>query len=1451
MRTIHRLLPILFASALQAQELTLDRVTSFPNLSGTAPSSPEWSADGSHLAFLWNEKGMPFRDLYVVASSGEGLSKVTNVANEEGGVSDLVWAPGGGTLFFSFSGGVHEIGRDGTGLVQRVAPPGGKSSLAFSPDGRILAYLQEGDLYLWHRATNDLVRATKVARPRIGNAALDTCCGPGFSRPDVELTSLAWSPDSRRIALTYADRSAVRTILIPNYLGEETRAERVRRDYPGDNDHLRDLAVYSVAEGRFRRLELPDAGDRGIASLDWSPDGMTLLVDQYPQSAKHRWLFLVNAETGAREEIWHDYRATRTTQNWVSAFSSDGKSVYFVSDADGRHHLYGLRVSDRSVRRLTEGDWSLVGESGPSTLFVSGPSKAIFFVSNQKSPYERQVMRLSESGGTPATVTTLPGVHFPYPSPDGSHLALLRSSDDSPTELYLSSLSGAEKRITKSTPPEFDSIPWVRPKYVTFPSHVDGVTLHGRIFLPPNLDSSNQYPVILGPVYPNSVRNRWGDRQEWRGLYSSFQQYLTLSRGFIGFQVDVRGSVGYGREFRDKLLGDYGGIDIEDLESGVRYLKTLGYADTDRVGIWGSSYGGLMTAMSLFKKPGLYKAGVACAPATNVRHAMTGQVNVAGRPNTQPEIYRKTSAGELGEKLEDALLIVHGMQDGIVLFKDSVVLAEKLMMLGKDFDMVMSPSSVHEWSVKPYVARHVLGKIADHFERHLKKPRPALTVDRIASLPRLSGTAPSSPVWSPDGRRIAFLWNDAGFPFKDLWVAAADGSGLARVTDLSRAGDGIPDAGPLGSSFEELRRKTDERLRSGISEARFTPDGNALVYLFEGDLYRTSIGGKDVVRLTEGGGLTRAVGFSPDGTFLSYLRDGDLWLWNQKTNWQVRATSVGVLAKGVIAADPSTFLDAGVVSYRWSKDGSALALEYENRERVRKMLFPDYLGDETAAPAVRRDLPGEHDAERRVALYRVAEGRLHFLDLPEIHDRRIASIEWSPDGKSVLVDENSEDAEDRYIYRIDAESGARREIFHSHYAPNGSTTSASTLWTSTFRSDGRAVLFVSDRDGRHHLWSVGIEGGEPVAITSGDFETVGPAYEGSGLTLSRAAKKAFFVATKKSPYERQVYLVPESDGEVSQVTSLPGTHAFSVSPDGTRLALIHSSDLSPPELYVTEVGAEAAEKRVTTSPPGEFSSYGWITPTYVTFKSHVDGATLHGRLLAPRNIQPGKKYPAVLGPVYSNTVRNKWDERWSLLQQHLAMEGEYYVLLVDIRGSVGYGREFLSKLVGNIGDIDVEDLVSGVQYLESLSSVDPDRIGVWGWSYGGLLAAMSLFKKPGVYQAGIAGAPATNVRHATTGEVDLFGRPEANPEIYRKGSAVEFAENLRDPLLIIHGMQDSTVLFQDTINLAEKLMILGKDFDLVPLPSSLHDGTRKDYTAVHLMRKIVQFFDRHLGPGAR
>jgi dipeptidyl-peptidase-4 len=226
-----------------------------------------------------------------------------------------------------------------------------------------------------------------------------------------------------------------------------------------------------------------------------------------------------------------------------------------------------------------------------------------------------------------------------------------------------------------------------------------------------------KYPAILGSVYSNTVRNQWGGRTAhptW-GL----DQYL-VQEGFVLLNVDFRGSWGHGKQFRRGIRLDYGGIDVEDLESGVRYLATLGFVDMDRVGIWGSSYGGLLTCMSLFKKPGVYKAGVAAAPATNVWHALTGEMRVMMAPQDQPDEYAAASAVTHAAGLEDHLMIIHGMRDQVVLFRDSVFLVERLMRLGKDVDFVVLPNAPHGWDTQGlHQTVFAFKKLVAHFERYL------------------------------------------------------------------------------------------------------------------------------------------------------------------------------------------------------------------------------------------------------------------------------------------------------------------------------------------------------------------------------------------------------------------------------------------------------------------------------------------------------------------------------------------------------------------------------------------------------------------------------------------------------------------------------------------------------------------------------------------------------------
>lgn len=722
-----------------------------------------------------------------------------------------------------------------------------------------------------------------------------------------------------------------------------------------------------------------------------------------------------------------------------------------------------------------------------------------------------------------------------------------------------------------------------------------------------------------------------------------------------------------------------------------------------------------------------------------------------------------------------------------------------------------------------------------------------LPLERITTLPSLIGTAPASPVWSPDGSRLAFLWNNRGMPFRDVWVVDATGDGSKRATDLGAPPAEKPAA---NASFQELARWAAARHDPGVTAVVWSEDAKALVFVFQGDLYRVGADGAGLTQLTRTAEAESAPAFSPGGRYLSYLREGDLWLWTQSSGENVRVTRVGVPPVGRIPGGEFTDFDTEYSSYLWSPDGATVALLLEDRREARQVLFPDYLAEETRVVPQRRDFPGENDQTRSLALYPVAEGRPRPVDLPDPTDRRFGSISWSPDGSHLLVDQTSEDADDRWIYAVRRDDGAARELWHNHKPKGGSTTSASQLWTSHWQSDGKGIVFISDVEGWHRLYALPLAGGTPRPLTEGGWDVTGAAFEGAGLAASPKTKEFFFVGSKKSPHERPVYRLPENGGPVVAVTSLAGTHTPFVSPDGARAAVLHSSDVNPTELYVIESRAGASERRITRSPPPEFESYRWLEPRYVTFPSHLDGVTLHGRLLEPRDLDRTRRHPAILGPVYSNTARNQWRGTHGTFQQYLAQEG-YLVLQVDIRGSVGHGREFRERAVFGIGEIDIEDLESGARYLKSLSYVDAERVGIWGWSYGGLLTAMSLFKKPGVYRAGVAGAPATNVWHATTGEVDLFQRPSSHPEAFRQGSAVLFAEGLRDPLLIIHGMQDGIVLFKDSVALAEKLMLLGKDFDFVPLPSSVHDAMRRDYTAAHVLRKIAQHFERHLGKGPR
>ena len=720
--------------------LTVERVASLPSLIGTAPASPTWSPDSRVLAFRWNDAGVPFRDVWLVAADGTGLRRLTDLqrthpqpppppgtstealaahaaARARGGISEMVWTLESQSLLFVARGELYEINASG-GTPRQRQVGSGVSELSLSPDGSRIAFLREGDLWTWTRnGKAPPERLTSLAVAGIARVPLGT-----YNRADMEVgtgvwgaswSPYAWAPDGRTIAIHIVDRRHIRRVPFPSYLANETVVSELRRGYPGDENERRTLALLRIDTKLLDTIRLEAPGRRGISDFAWSRDGR-LLVDQVSDTGIERWLWVVDASTAKPRLVWRDARETRIYPAYVARWHDNGRIV-LVADIDERDHLYVVDpdASSSAPVALTSGNWDVAGERGAASVQLTGD--ALFFTATLKNPYERHVYRIT-AGASPTPLTTLAGVHVPFVSPDGRHLASLWSDDVTPTELLmLETRPGApERRVTSSPLREFSRHRWAPARYATFKNAVDGFTVHARIQEPPDLDASRKHPVIFGPVYSNTVRNRWG------GLSGTLQQFL-VQQGYIVVQVDVRGSVGYGRAFREAFLMDYGGKDLDDLEAVVTGLKALPYVDGERIGIWGSSYGGLLSVFALLKKPGLFAAGVAGAPAVDPHAFGPDDVAITRTPEAHPDAFVRGSALHLGAELRDPLLIIHGMMDDVVPFRTTMALAERLMLLGKDFDLATAPAATHAWTAREHHAVYFYRKLVQYFDRHVKR----------------------------------------------------------------------------------------------------------------------------------------------------------------------------------------------------------------------------------------------------------------------------------------------------------------------------------------------------------------------------------------------------------------------------------------------------------------------------------------------------------------------------------------------------------------------------------------------------------------------------------------------------------------------------------------------------------------------------------------------------------
>jgi dipeptidyl-peptidase-4 len=600
-------------------------------------------------------------------------------------------------------------------------------------------------------------------------------------------------------------------------------------------------------------------------------------------------------------------------------------------------------------------------------------------------------------------------------------------------------------------------------------------------------------------------------------------------------------------------------------------------------------------------------------------------------------------------------------------------------------------------------------------------------------------------------------------------------------------------------------------------------------------------------RLTTTGGDKSDLTISPDGAQLAYLSGGDLYLLPLQATTPVRLTNVAVPPISTVPLGTYNRADVEIgsatwggdaPSYAWAPDAKSIAVHVVDRRGVPTLNMPYYLGAAPVMNQVRRSAPGDVNEVRKIGLVDVATRQLRFIELPDSSSTRVVNFAWSPRG-ALMIDRATDDEIDRTIHVVEPGTMMPRRIWHDHR-----DTRIYNDIASAWSADGRHILLSGDLDDRYRVYQ--ITPGDTVAraLTPATSDVTGAAQPNA------VTRRIIFMSNDPLPSERHVWSMRPDGSRRERLTQRAGTHTPFPSPDGTLLALLSTDDLTPSELWLQPLAAGGTARRITTSQAPDFASVPWVTPKYVTFRSRTATPPLHARILYPPNLDPSKKYPVLFGPVYSNTVRNRWAGLYATLQQYLAIEKGYIVVQVDVRGSTGYGRDFREKFLMDWGGQDLEDLESAVDYMKTQPFVDGSRLGIWGSSYGGTLTVYSLLKKPGLFQAGVAGAPATDPKFFGSDDVAIARRPQTHPQTFTRG-ALQYAGNLRDHLLIIHGMEDDVVPFATSIALAEEFMRLGKDVDFAFAPAATHGWTQRPYYARYLLTRLVDHFDRYLGAGPR
>jgi dipeptidyl aminopeptidase/acylaminoacyl peptidase len=737
-----------------------------------------------------------------------------------------------------------------------------------------------------------------------------------------------------------------------------------------------------------------------------------------------------------------------------------------------------------------------------------------------------------------------------------------------------------------------------------------------------------------------------------------------------------------------------------------------------------------------------------------------------------------------------------------------------------------------------------------------------LTIEKIMRDPKWIGIAPSNIRWSDDNKHLYFNWNPNNTERDELFAIAPTDTKPVKVSiDEQKAfpsGYGAMNRAHTLKLYEkngdiyleELKTGKIQQLTNTVereANPAFSGDESKVIYTAGGNLFSMSLNGGGVTQLTNFS-TNVAAAVQPAGRRRGgRVANTDQTAGNQQENWlkaqqlelfdiiklqahdkkldsieqkefepkKLKELSTDGRNVGAVELSP----DGRYITYRLTKfpDGekrtivpdyvtaSGFTEDIQNREKVGgpQAVSESFVFD-TQRDSVYKintsSIPGIKDLPDYVKDYPKELERRTKLNA----DRQVSirGPYWSEDGKNAVVIIRAEDNKDRWIMRLDPETGNLSPLDREHNdAWVGGPGAYNDGWV-----DGTHFYFESEASGYAHIYTVDVTNGAEKQLTSGKWEV-------QTLQLSGDKKTFYFTANREHPGITNFYKMPAAGGEPVKITSMKGMSEVTLSPDEKWLAIRYSYTNKPWELYVQPNKPGAAAVQVTNSTTAEFNSYPWRDPEIITFKNRY-GSDVYAHLYLPKHPDPAK--PAVVfvhGAGYLQNVEYGWSYYFrEYMFNNMLTDNGYTVLDMDYSGSAGYGRDWRTAIYRHMGGKDLSDQVDGAKMLVDKYGVNPKHIGLYGGSYGGFMTLMAMFTAPNVFTSGAAVRSVTDWAHYNHGYTDeILNEPYNDEKAYRLSSPIYFADGLKGNLLMLHGMIDQNVNYQDIVRLEQKLIELHKD----------------------------------------